>query len=440
MTSSLVWPILAESLSNRGYSDTAISASAAVQFAGIVVVSLFATRFIPVFGILGSIGAGLVLVAIALIGLPILRDYTAWCALRFLLGIGNALLFTAGDTWINQILEDRIRGRWVGIYTTFGMAGWAVGPVVGASLDPETAWPFMIGLSSVIITSLLLLPTRRITFTFPTADRANAGIDRLMIVFLAAPTVLLASAMFGILEGGLQSFAHLYTMDVIGKEFRQTGYAVIWVGSVGAIFFQYPVGWLADRVHRGWLLVACVFAIASCLAALPWLIHGGAEPWWRGPGLMLWSIVVVWGGRHGRRLHCRHHPARTTLPFCRPCRRQCRVLASLRRRRNGRAVDGGPVHGRVRAPRLRWIPPRRRHPLRLLRRHPPAHAPLTANTWQMPCPVSSRPTSFMTFSWLSQRPGTVVFARRCWLRVSGAAESGQRLQSHHRPRRQSRPN
>ncbi len=299
MTSSLVWPILAESLSNRGYSETAISASAAVQFAGIVIVSLFATRFIPVLGTLGSIGAGLVLVAIALIGLPLWRDYTAWCALRFFLGIGNALLFTAGDTWINQILEDRIRGRWVGIYTTFGMAGWAVGPVVGANLDPETAWPFVIGLSSVIITSVLLLPTRRITFTFPAADRANAGIDRLMVVFLAAPTVLLASAMFGILEGGLQSFAHLYTMDVIGKEFRQTGYAVIWVGSVGAIFFQYPVGWLADRVHRGWLLVGCVFVIAACLAPLPWLIQGGAEPWWSGPGLLLWSVIVVWGGAMG---------------------------------------------------------------------------------------------------------------------------------------------
>lgn len=299
MTSSLVWPILAESLSNKGYSETEISISAAVQFAGIAIVSLVATRFIPMLGILGSIGAGLVLVAIALIGLPLWRDYTAWCALRFLLGIGNALLFTAGDTWINQILDDRVRGRWMGIYTTVGMAGWAVGPVVGASLDPETAWPFLIGLSSVLITSALLLPTRRLTFTFPVEDRAHSGIGRLMIVFLAAPTVLMSSAMFGILEGGLQSFAHLYTMDVLGEEFRQTGYAVIWVGSVGAIFFQYPVGWLADRVHRGWLLVGCVFVIAACLAPLPWLLHGGAGPWWTAPGLLLWSVIVVWGGAMG---------------------------------------------------------------------------------------------------------------------------------------------
>ena len=299
MTSSLVWPILAESLSNRGYSETEISISAAVQFAGIVIVSLVATRYIPVLGILGSIGAGLVLVAIALIGLPLWRDYAAWCALRFLLGVGNALLFTAGDTWINQILDDRVRGRWMGIYTTVGMAGWAVGPVVGASLDPETAWPFLIGLSSVLITSVLLLPTRRLTFTFPVEDRAHSGIGRLMIVFLAAPTVLMSSAMFGILEGGLQSFAHLYTMDVLGEEFRQAGYGVIWVGSVGAIFFQYPVGWLADRVHRGWLLVGCVFVIAACLAPLPWLLHGGAGPWWTGPGLLLWSVIVLWGGAMG---------------------------------------------------------------------------------------------------------------------------------------------
>ena len=138
MTSSLV---VAHSLpnpsANRGYARPRSAYAASVRHVS-AIVSLVATRFIPVLGVLGSIAAGLVFVAVALIGLPLWRDYTAWCALRFLLGVGNALLFTAGDTWINQILDDRVRGRWMGIYTTVGMAGWAVGPVVGASLEPNS--------------------------------------------------------------------------------------------------------------------------------------------------------------------------------------------------------------------------------------------------------------------------------------------------------------
>ncbi len=299
MTSSLLWPILAESLSNRGYSESAISISAAIQFAGIMIVAFAATRIIPWLGVLRSVGLGLALVGAALLVMPFIRDYATWCVLRFILGIGNSLLFTTGDTWINHILEDRVRGRWLGIYSTVGMTGWAVGPIVGATLDPETAWPFLCGLLAVLMTSALLVPTRRIAFHFAVDEREDRGSRKLLLVFLAAPTVLLSSAMFGVLEGGMQSFAHLYTMSVLGDEFRQTGYAVIWVGSVGAIFFQYPVGWLADRVHRGWLLVACVMVIALTMSSLPWLIHAGTAPWWSPDGLLLWAVIVLWGGAMG---------------------------------------------------------------------------------------------------------------------------------------------
>ena len=100
-------------------------------------------------------------------------------------------------------------------------------------------------------------------------------------------------------EGGVQSFAHLYTMDVLGTDYRATGYAVIWVGAVGAIFFQYPVGWLADRFDRGWLLVACVATTTAAMAFFPWLLPGAAGPWWSPAALALWTVVVVWGGTMG---------------------------------------------------------------------------------------------------------------------------------------------
>lgn len=298
-TSSLTWPILAESLRNRGFGETAISLNAAAQFAGMVVVALVATAVIPRLGFFRSIALGCALVAAMLILLPLWRDYHAWFAVRFVLGVGNSLLFTAGDTWINQILDDRVRGRWLGVYSTVGMAGWAVGPLIGSQLDPETFWPFLCGLGAVAMGAALLLPARRIHVGFAGEERRGAGPGALLPVFLAAPTVLLSSAMFGILEGGMQSFAHLYTMDVLGQEFRQTGYAVIWVGSLGAVFFQYPAGWLADKVDRGWLLVACVFALAATIAAFPALLAGGTGPWWAPRGLLLWALVSLWGGAMG---------------------------------------------------------------------------------------------------------------------------------------------
>ena len=299
MSSSLTWPILAESLRHQGYDETAIGLNAAAQFAGIVFVAGNATWLIPRLGFFRTVLLGLALVAAMLVALPATRDYSLWFAFRFVLGIGNSLLFTAGDTWINQIVENRVRGRWIGVYNTAGMAGWAAGPILGSQMDPSTWAPFLAGVCAIAVAFVVVLPTRLIDVRLLVGREARAPLARLLAVFVVAPTVLLSSAMFGVVEGGIQSFAHLYTMDVLGTDYRALGYAVIWVGAVGAIFFQYPVGWLADRVDRGWLLVGCVAVATAAMAAFPWLLPGAAGAWWSPGALALWSVVVAWGGAMG---------------------------------------------------------------------------------------------------------------------------------------------
>ena len=297
ITSSLNWPILAEALRNQGYSESMIGINAAAQFAGIIVVALAAPRIIPALGFFKAIVFGLVIVSITLIALPTFRSFETWLVIRFVLGMGNSLLFTAGDTWINQVVDDKVRGRWMGIYVTAGMAGWAVGPILGAYLDPETYWPFVWGLLAVVVAACFLLPARKLDIKLNIGEQGVAL--GLATVFLAAPTVLLSSAMFGVVEGAMQSFAHLYTMDVLGAQFRQTGYAVIWVGAVAAIFFQYPIGWLADKVNRSWLLIACVVTLMLSIILFPLLVEGGRDAWWEPEALALWAVVSIWGGAMG---------------------------------------------------------------------------------------------------------------------------------------------
>ena len=297
ITSSLNWPILAEALRNQGYAESLIGINAAAQFAGIIIVALAAPRIIPALGFFKAILLGFAIVALALVALPAFRGFETWLVIRFLLGVGNSLLFTAGDTWVNQIVDDKVRGRWMGIYVMVGMAGWAVGPILGAHLDPDTVWPFISGLAAVAIAACFLMPARKLDVRLTTSKRGLAL--GLATVFLAAPTVLLSSAMFGIVEGAMQSFAHLYTMDVLGAQYRQTGYAVIWVGAVAAIFFQYPIGWLADKMNRHWLLILCVLALMLSILLFPILIEGSLANWWQPQALALWTVVSLWGGAMG---------------------------------------------------------------------------------------------------------------------------------------------
>ena len=297
ITSSLNWPILSEALRNQGYSESMIGINAAAQFAGIIVVALAAPRIIPALGFFKAIALGMIVLAVTIIALPAFRSFETWLVIRFVLGMGNSLLFTTGDTWINLIVNDRVRGRWMGIYVTVGMAGWAVGPLLGAYLDPDTYWPFVWGLLAILVAAGLLLPTRKLDVRLSVPKRGvTLG---LAAVFFAAPTVLLASAMFGVVEGAMQSFAHLYTMDVLGAQFRQTGYAVIWVGAIAAVFFQYPIGWLADKFNRSWLLIVCVLALSVSFMLFPVLVDGGRDAGWEARALALWAVVSVWGGSMG---------------------------------------------------------------------------------------------------------------------------------------------
>jgi MFS family permease len=248
-------------------------------------------------GFFKTIVLGLVVVAVMLIALPAFRSFETWLLIRFLLGMGNSLLFTAGDTWMNHIVNDRVRGRWMGIYVTVGMAGWALGPLLGAYLDPDTYWPFVWGLLAIVVAAVVLLSTRKLDVKLSVPEQGVAL--GLATVFIAAPTVLLSAAMFGVVEGAMQSFAHLYTMDILGAQFRQTGYAVIWVGAIAAVFFQYPIGWLADKLNRSWLLIACVLTMMVSIFLFPLLVEGGRGPWWEPRALGLWTVVSVWGGSMG---------------------------------------------------------------------------------------------------------------------------------------------
>ncbi len=299
ITTGMTWPLLAEVLRNQGVDESLIGLNAAAQFVGIFIVAMVATRLIPRLGFFRATLAGMILVFITILLLPAFRDLYMWFPLRLVLGTGNALLFLTGETWINRILDDEVRGRWIGIYSTVGMTGWALGPIIGGSLDGSGWMPFLVAALCIVPATFLLLPTRSIDLEARADQPTETSSGTMWRALLIAPTVLLSSAMFGIVDGGLMSFGHIYAMDLLGNEHRDVAYAVIWVTLVGSIFWQIPIGRLADRLNRGWMLVGCVAVIALACALLPFTISGGLAPWYTPQGLALWATLVVWGGAMG---------------------------------------------------------------------------------------------------------------------------------------------
>ena len=296
ISSGLSWPLLSESLRLLGHDEKAIGLGAAAQFAGIMFAALLVPKVLPRFGFFKCSIFGLVVAVVSLLALPTIHNYETWLVLRFIFGVGQSLTFTIGDNWVNQVVEDRVRGRWMGIYRTAGLVGWTVGPVLGSWLNPESMTPFIVGGGTMLAAGVLLIPSRRLDVRLtPATGHSVASIHMLMAV-LTAPMVLLSAALVGVIEGGWHSFGHLYTMDVVGSEYRSVGYAMIWVGAASGIFSQYPAGLLADKFNRGWLMIIFIAVMVLVIGLLPLTIAGAAYPWWTPAGLAFWAVICLWGG------------------------------------------------------------------------------------------------------------------------------------------------
>ena len=118
----------------------------------------------------------------------------------------------------------------------------------------------------------------------PPRIEPEAGGKLLSIVWIA-PVAMLAALAAGTGETVVFVFLPVYGVE-IGVDAKT---ATLWQTAfvVGNLVLQLPIGWLADRLPRLGVLLACVLASALAAAILPF---AGASPW------TVWPLLVIWGG------------------------------------------------------------------------------------------------------------------------------------------------
>lgn len=261
ITVGLAVPLLALILERDGYSEGLIGLSATAQFLGIMGFAPLAPRAIRRFGLSRLMAGCLVACAVCLAMLPVFHNYTVWLVIRLLFGGAEGLLFVAGETWINQAVDDRVRGRMAALYGTTLAAGFAIGPLIITVTGIGDNTPFVIG------TLLILAGLGPLAVGAVGAPDIAAGTTRgLWTIARAIPIAVGASLLFGLLDGGLIALLAVYGLgigfDVAG------GARLVTVLVVGAIFLQIPIGWFADKTDRVWVLIGCgVFATLGLAVA-----------------------------------------------------------------------------------------------------------------------------------------------------------------------------
>jgi MFS family permease len=258
-------PLLSLVLDGQGVSEELIGFSATAQaLIGVPLAPLFG-RMMRAWGPARPVLLGLALTVLTYLLMPIRPDVWVWLPLRFMLSIAGGMMWITGEAWVNQVAEERTRGRVLAIYSMALAAGGALGPLA-LTVTGSAGWtPF---LAMAAITAAAALPVlavrRRVPAMAGTPTTGVLGYVRL------APVPILICGVYAVMDGIVMNFLPLYGLRLGLDEAR--GLTLLTIMSIGGIAGQLPAGWLADHVDRDLLVLAAVVVLIAGAAAMPFVM------------------------------------------------------------------------------------------------------------------------------------------------------------------------
>jgi MFS family permease len=263
----ITFPLLALVLDAQGVSKTLIGLSTMSQAAAILVIAplapLLLRRYAPA-RMMQSVTAG---VALLLVLAGLVPNIWLWFPLRFAMGALNSMLWISSEALINDLAAEQWRGRVIGIYSSAGAAGFALGPLLLIATGSEGMLPFYCTSALILAASMPLFLARG--HRLVAADK-EAG-DGVYSLFLLAPTIMLANVVYAASAESMVTFFPLFGMHVgISENFSL--WLLTMVG-IGSMVLMLPLGWLADHVDRMGLLVACIVLTMLSLLVMPYVLQ-----------------------------------------------------------------------------------------------------------------------------------------------------------------------
>ncbi len=272
-------------LASLGYSNSVIGFNHTGYYLGLGLGSLVVPVLMRCGGRWCAV-AGMILSSLTLALFPWGNGEDGYFCLRFLNGAAGALALIPLETLVSRSSDAQDRTRNFAYYGVALTLGGALGIWVGLNwyvLDHTLA--FVLGGIFPVLSGMALArwlpaaeaqgrPSLGVVATFPLDVRGN---------FLSFGTAWAQ----GFLEGGMLAFLTLYLLS-LGMSADEAG---AWMGVtlVGVIAFQVPVSWLADRLGRVPVLLACYAVTAGALLIVPLST----------PGVFLAVVLFLFGACSG---------------------------------------------------------------------------------------------------------------------------------------------
>lgn len=280
LTLGMTFPLLSLILERQGVSATMIGLNGAMSSLGILISAPYIPRLVERTGAAGFMFGCIAVTAAMLLLLRAYVNVYAWFPMRLVMGVAVNGLFVLSETWLNQVADNRSRGRLVGLYVTALSLSFAAGPLLIPLVGTRGWTPFVAGVAVIAVAALPLLWARRLS-----PDLGGTRPRDVTYFFRAAPTLLGAVIVVSLITAAVMSLLPVYGLQTgFAEDTAALMLAAFVLGNVG---LQLPVGWLADRFDRRWVMMLCAAAVAVLSIAVPAAT---------GIPALLWPMLFAWGG------------------------------------------------------------------------------------------------------------------------------------------------
>jgi len=206
------------------------------------------------------------LVSAAFILFAAIVDPIAWLFLRFVVGFCFSGIYVVTESWLNHSTSNDTRGQALSLYLMVQMSGIVLGQLLLNLADPAGYNLF------VLITVLVSLSFAPILLsTTPAPVHETAARMSIKELVKTSPLASFGNLMLGGIFAVLFGMAPIYATER-GLSIAQVSYFITAI-YLGGLLFQYPIGYLSDRMDRRYLIVA-ITALGAVVAILALFVGG----------------------------------------------------------------------------------------------------------------------------------------------------------------------
>ena len=229
---------------------------------------------VRVFAALGS------LISAVLVLYPAIPEVSAWTVMRVIIGFCFSGVYVTAESWLNNAATNETRGQTLSAYMIVQMIGLVAAQALLNAGDPSGFILFIIPSVLVSLAFTPILLTASPAPVFGSTRRMGFG-----ALWRASPLGCAGMLLTGGVYSAMLGMPAVWGMSV-GLSVAEIS---IFVGAImlGGLVFQYPMGWLSDRMDRRTLIMAL-----SGLGAMVMILI-----WATGPSfLVLAGAALLLGG------------------------------------------------------------------------------------------------------------------------------------------------